>query len=75
MALRVLRRRGEQEHPYVRIFAETIRVPSLLWSVAGALTAGFQIGDVVSEVAGGVARRARSTRARRRRRRLASRRR
>lgn len=40
LLLRLLRRRGEQGHPYVTICAETIRVPSVLWSLAGALKAG-----------------------------------
>lgn len=49
LLLRVLRRRGEQDHPYVRLFGETIRFPSLLWSLAGALTAGARYADLTTK--------------------------
>ena len=44
--LSLLRRQAETGHPYLRIFAETIRVPSVLWSLAGALTAGARYADL-----------------------------
>lgn len=38
--LSLLRRRGRAGHPYVEVFAETVRLPSILWSLAGALAIG-----------------------------------
>ena len=46
IALGVLRRRGRDGHPYIDIFAETIRLPSLLWCLAAALTTGARYANL-----------------------------
>ena len=44
--LSLMRQRGHAGHPYIRIFADTIRVPSILWSLAGALSIGASYANL-----------------------------
>lgn len=46
IARRILHRRGDKDHPYVRVLADTIRIPSILWSLAGALSIGASYANL-----------------------------
>jgi small-conductance mechanosensitive channel len=46
LLLRVLHRRGDGGHPYVKVFAETIGLPSVLWCLAGALSVGARYAEL-----------------------------
>lgn len=47
VVLRWLRRRGEAEtHPYLTVFVDSVRVPSVLWCLVGSLSVAARFADL-----------------------------